>query len=79
MIAAGVAINDSNAIATFGAGSQRKLSGFLEQLVADTRADDIGVAGALVTELATHRPEIKMATWGNRERVRPFKRCTCRL
>jgi uncharacterized protein YaaN involved in tellurite resistance len=53
VIAASVAITDSNAIATFGAGPQRKLSGFLDQLLADTRADEIGTAGALVTELAT--------------------------
>ena len=52
-IAASVSVNDSNAIATFGAGPQRKLSGFLDQLLAGTRADDIGVAGQLVTELAT--------------------------
>lgn len=53
IIAAGVSVNDSNTIATFGAGPQRKLSGFLDQLLAGTRADEIGVAGALVTELAT--------------------------
>jgi uncharacterized protein YaaN involved in tellurite resistance len=52
-IAAGVSISDSNTIATFGAGPQRKLSGFLDQLLAGTRADEIGVAGELVTELAT--------------------------
>ncbi len=54
VIAAGVTVSDSNAIATFGAAPQRKLSGFLDQLLADTRADDIGLSGALVTELATH-------------------------
>jgi uncharacterized protein YaaN involved in tellurite resistance len=68
-IAAGVSINDSNVIATFGAGPQRKLSGFLDQLVADTRADEIGVAGALVTELATDikaldLPAVKRETEG---------------
>jgi uncharacterized protein YaaN involved in tellurite resistance len=45
---------DSNAIATFGAGPQRKLSGFLDQLLASTRAEEIGLAGELVTELATN-------------------------
>ena len=39
--------------ATFGAAPQRKLSGFLDQLMGSTKADDIGLAGALVTELAT--------------------------
>ena len=53
IIAATVSVNDSNTIATFGAGPQRKLSGFLDQLLAGTRADEIGMAGALVTELAT--------------------------
>jgi uncharacterized protein YaaN involved in tellurite resistance len=53
LVAAGVSVDDSNSIATFGAGPQRKLSGFLDQLLAATRADEIGVAGALVTELAT--------------------------
>ena len=52
-IAAAVSVNDSNTIATFGAGPQRKLSSFLDQLLAGTRADDVGLAGALVTELAT--------------------------
>ncbi len=53
VIAAGVSASDSNAVATFGAGPQRKLSGFLDQLLAGTKADEVGVAGALVTELAT--------------------------
>lgn len=53
VVAAGVSVRDSNTIATFGAGPQRKLSGFLDQLLAGTRADEIGVASALVTELAT--------------------------
>jgi uncharacterized protein YaaN involved in tellurite resistance len=53
LVAAGVSVDDSNSIATFGAGPQRKLSGFLDQLLATTRADEIGMAGALVTELAT--------------------------
>ena len=52
-IAAAVSVSDSNTIATFGAGPQRKLSSFLDQLLAGTRADDVGLAGALVTELAT--------------------------
>lgn len=52
-VAAGVDAGDSNALATFGAGPQRKLSGFLDQLLASTGTDEIGVAGALVVELAT--------------------------
>ena len=52
-VAAGVDAADSNALATFGAGPQRKLSGFLDQLLASTGTDEIGVAGALVVELAT--------------------------
>ena len=52
-IAASVTTADSNVIATFGAGPQRKLSSFLDQLMGSTKADDIGLAGALVTELAT--------------------------
>jgi uncharacterized protein YaaN involved in tellurite resistance len=54
VIAKSVQLRDSNTIATFGAGPQRKLSGFLDQLLAGTRADDIGLAGELVTELATN-------------------------
>jgi len=53
VIAASVSASDSNTVATFGAGPQRKLSGFLDQLLAGTRADEIGTAGALVAELAT--------------------------
>ena len=51
-IAASVSPGDSNAVATFGAGPQRKLSGFLDQLLAGTRTDEVGVAGELVLELA---------------------------
>ncbi len=53
VISAGISVEDSAAIATFGAGPQRKLSAFLDQLLAGARADDIGVAGELVAELAT--------------------------
>lgn len=53
VIAASVSVADSNTVATFGAGPQRKLSGFLDQLLTGVRADEIGTAGALVTELAT--------------------------
>ncbi len=53
VIAASVSATDSNTVATFGAGPQRKLSGFLDQLLAGTKADEVGLAGALVTELAT--------------------------
>ncbi len=53
IIAQSVTARDSTAIATFGAGPQRKMSGFLDQLLTGTKADDIGVAGELVTELAT--------------------------
>lgn len=53
VIADGVLVSDSNTVATFGAGPQRKLSGFLDQLLAGTKADEVGLAGALVTELAT--------------------------
>ncbi len=54
IIAQTVGVGDSNSIATFGAGPQRKLSGFLDQLLAGTRAEEIGLAGELVTELATN-------------------------
>ncbi len=53
VVAAGVSVADSNSIATFGAGPQRKLSGFLDQLLEGTKADEVGLAGALVMELAT--------------------------
>ena len=56
-IAASVSATDSNTVATFGAGPQRKLSGFLDQLLAGAKTDDLGMAGALVAELAT---DIKM-------------------
>ena len=52
-IAASVSITDSNSIAVFGAAPQRRLSQFLDQLLRGAKSDDIGVAGALVVELAT--------------------------
>ena len=52
-IAAGVSVTDSNTVATFGAGPQRKLSNFLDQLLAGAQTDEVGTAGALVMELAT--------------------------
>ena len=52
-VAAGVNVADSTSLAVFGAGPQRKLSGFLDQLLAGTRTNEIGVAGELVLELAT--------------------------
>ncbi len=71
VIAAGASVIDSNAIATFGAAPQRKLSGFLDQLLAATRADEIEVAGALVSELATDikaldLPAVKRESEGKR-------------
>jgi uncharacterized protein YaaN involved in tellurite resistance len=51
-IAAGVDVSDSTSLAVFGAAPQRQLSGFLDQLLAGTRTDEIGVAGQLVAELA---------------------------
>lgn len=52
-VAAGVSATDSTSLAVFGAAPQRKLSGFLDQLLAGTGTNEIGVAGNLVTELAT--------------------------
>ena len=52
-VAAGVSATDSTSLAVFGAAPQRKLSGFLDQLLAGTGTNEIGVAGDLVTELAT--------------------------
>lgn len=52
-VAAGVNVADSTSLAVFGAAPQRKLSGFLDQLLAGTRTNEIGVAGELVLELAT--------------------------
>ena len=52
-VAAGISLGDSAALATFGAAPQRKLSGFLDQLLATTGTDELGVAGELVVELAT--------------------------
>lgn len=52
-VAAGVSATDSTSLAIFGAAPQRKLSGFLDQLLAGTGTNEIGVAGDLVTELAT--------------------------
>lgn len=71
VIAATVSLRDSNTIATFGAGPQRKLSSFLDQLLGATRADEVGLAGALVTELATdikalNLPAIKREAEGER-------------
>lgn len=52
-VAAGVSSGDSTSMAVFGAAPQRKLSGFLDQLLASTGTNEIGVAGELVVELAT--------------------------
>jgi len=52
-VAAGVSATDSTSLAIFGAAPQRKLSSFLDQLLAGTGTNEIGVAGDLVTELAT--------------------------
>ena len=52
-VAAGVNVADSTSLTVFGAAPQRKLSGFLDQLLAGTRTNEIGVAGELVLELAT--------------------------
>lgn len=52
-VAAGVSVGDSTGMAVFGAAPQRKLSGFLDQLLASTGTNEIGVAGELVVELAT--------------------------
>ncbi len=52
-VAAAVSVTDSTSLATFGAAPQRKLSGFLDQLLAGTGTNEIGVAGELVVELAT--------------------------
>ena len=50
IIAQGVNVRNSD---TFGAGPQRKLSGFLEKLLADTRAEGIALIGELAAEFAT--------------------------
>ena len=52
-VAAAVSVTDSTSLATFGAAPQRKLSGFLDQLLAGTGTNEIGMAGELVVELAT--------------------------
>lgn len=52
-VAAGVGSGDSTSMAVFGTAPQRKLSGFLDQLLASTGTNEIGVAGELVVELAT--------------------------
>ncbi len=52
-VAADVSATDSTSLAVFGAAPQRKLSGFLDQLLAGTGSNEIGVAGDLVVELAT--------------------------
>lgn len=61
-VAAGVSITDSTSLATFGAAPQRKLSGFLDQLLAGTRANEIGVAGDLVVELATSLKRLDLSS-----------------
>lgn len=60
-LANGVSLSDSNILATFGAEPQRKLSSVLDQLLSGTRAEDIGFAGALVTELATNIKALDLA------------------
>ncbi len=52
-VANSVSVTDSTSPAVFGAAPQRKLSGFLDQLLASTGLTEIGVAGELVVELAT--------------------------
>ena len=64
-IAAGVAATDSQALALFGAAPQRKLGGFLDQLMQWLTGEEIGLAGELVAGLAS---EIKSLHLGEVQR-----------
>jgi uncharacterized protein YaaN involved in tellurite resistance len=52
-LAGTVSMTDSNSIMTFGAEPQRRMNGFLDELLKGVRTDETGPAGELIVELAT--------------------------
>lgn len=53
-IVAAVPVLDSNAVATFGNEPQRKMNGYLDELLRGIRVCDAGQAGVITMELARH-------------------------
>ena len=52
-VAGTVSMADSNSIMTFGAEPQRRMNGFLDEMLRGVRTDEAGAAGELIVELAT--------------------------
>jgi uncharacterized protein YaaN involved in tellurite resistance len=52
-LAGTVSMSDSNSIMTFGAEPQRRMNGFLDEMLKGVRTDEAGAAGELIVELAT--------------------------
>jgi uncharacterized protein YaaN involved in tellurite resistance len=53
-IVAAVPVLDSNAVATYGNDAQRKMNGYLDELLKGIRVCDAGQAGVITMELAKH-------------------------
>jgi len=53
-IVAAVPVLDSNAVATFGNEAQRKMNGYLDELLRGIKVCDAGQAGVITMELAKH-------------------------
>lgn len=53
-IAATVAVLDSNAVTGFGVEAQRKMNGYLDELLKGIRTCEVGEAGEITMELAKH-------------------------
>ncbi len=69
-IAASVAILDSNAVSGFGVEAQRKMNGYLDELLKGISTCEVGEAGEITMELAKHiksmnLPKMKEEVEGN--------------
>lgn len=53
-IASTVAVLDSNAVTAFGVEAQRKMNGYLDELLKGIRTSEVGEAGEITLELAKH-------------------------
>lgn len=53
-IASTVAVLDSNAVTSFGVEAQRKMNGYLDELLKGIRTCEVGEAGEITMELAKH-------------------------
>lgn len=69
-IASSVVVLDSNAVSVFGVEAQRKMNGYLDELLKGIRTCEVGEAGEITMELAKHiksmnLPKMKEEVEGN--------------